>query len=350
MADRRISLDRAGYGLLSRTLAECGRDAATGELRVSGKPGGAFHLRGGLVVAVESPGAPGPEALLLRSGRISGEQWDTLLREPGAGRWPETGLVAHGYAGAAQLRVVRMMALQDAVFAVVAGRVDGVEPLAERSGSGSGPVAPVAIGESPLRLLQEATRKLTALAALPCPVLPDRERPLPAPGTDADDPRVPPARRELLTHADGRRTARDLAFTTGRGLYPVTVELARMLAEGLLRCEDTTPAVLPFPVRTPPSGALSPVRQDRPAPPEAAVRLDEPVPTAEPRPPEPPRPQRPRQPESPESSRPPHRPSKLPRREPGASGITETLAAKRDASWKGFFRLRHRLWSPDSGT
>ncbi|MFI1730722.1 MarR family transcriptional regulator [Streptomyces acidicola] len=368
MADRRISLDRAGYGLLSRTLAECGRDAATGELRVSGRPGGAFHLRGGLVVAVESPGAPGPEALLLRSGRISGEQWDGLLREPGAGRWPEAGLVAHGYAGAAQLRVVRMMALQDAVFAVVAGRVDGVEPLAEPSGSGSGsgsgpgtgrqdavfavvagrvdgveplaepsgsgsgsgPVAPVVIGESPLRLLQEATRKLTALAALPCPVLPDRERPLPAPGTDADDPRVPPARRELLTHADGRRTARDLAFTTGRGVYPVTVELARMLAEGLPRCEDTTPAVLPFPVRTPPSGALSPVRQDRPAPPEAAVRLDEPVPAAAPRPPQ--------------------RPRRLPRREPGASGITETLAAKRDASWKGFFRLRHRLWSPDSGT
>ncbi|MBA2808703.1 MarR family transcriptional regulator [Streptomyces sp. KM273126] len=329
MADRRISLDRAGYGLLSRTLAECGRDAATGELRVSGRPGGAFHLRGGLVVAVESPGAPGPEALLLRSGRISGEQWDGLLREPGAGRWPETGLVAHGYAGAAQLRVVRMMALQNAVFAVVAGRVDGVGPLAEPSGSG--PVAPVAIGESPLRLLQEATRKLTALAALPCPVLPDRERPLPAPGTDADDTRVPPARRELLTHADGRRTARDLAFTTGRGVYPVTVELARMLAEGLLRCEDTTtPAALPVPVRTPPSGALSPVRQDRPAPPEAAVRLDEPVPTAAPRPPQ--------------------RPRKLPRREPGASGITETLAAKRDASWKGFFRLRHRLWSPDSGT
>jgi hypothetical protein len=334
MADRRISLDRAGYGLLSRTLAECGRDVATGELRVSGKPGGAFHLRGGLVVAVESPGAPGPEALLLRSGRISGEQWDGLLREPGAGRWPEAGLIAHGYAGAAQLRVVRMMALQDAVFAVVAGRVDGVEPLAEPSGSG--PVAPVAVGESPLRLLQEATRKLIALAALPCPVLPDRERPLPAPGADADDPRLPPARREILTHADGRHTARDLAFTTGRGVYPVTVELARMLAEGLLRCEDTPPVVLPFPVRTPPTGALSPVRQNAPTEPET-----------------PPRPEAPHAASTaPAATVRLDKPSKLPRREPGASGINETLAATKSgaASWKGFFRLRHRIFTPDSGT
>ncbi|MEW2394589.1 MarR family transcriptional regulator [Streptomyces sp. NPDC046862] len=342
MADRRISLDRAGYGLLSRTLAECGRDVATGELRVSGKPGGAFHLRGGLVVAVESPGAPGPEALLLRSGRISGEQWDGLLREPGAGRWPEAGLVAHGYAGAAQLRVVRMMALQDAVFAVVAGRVDGVEPLAEPSGSG--PVAPVAVGESPLRLLQEATRKLIALAALPCPVLPDRERPLPAPRADAEDPRLPPARREILAHADGRRTARDLAFTTGRGVYPVTVELARMLAEGLLHCEDTPPTALPFQVRTPLTGALIPVRQNAPTETETSPR-PETVTN--------PKALTPRDaPTAPPAVVQLHKPSKLPRREPGASGINETLAATKSgaASWKGFFRLRHRIWTPDSGT
>ncbi|GAA0632488.1 hypothetical protein GCM10009535_05230 [Streptomyces thermocarboxydovorans] len=41
-----------------------------------------------------------------------------LMREPGAGKWPAAGLIAHGYAGAVQLRVVCMMAMQDAVFAI----------------------------------------------------------------------------------------------------------------------------------------------------------------------------------------------------------------------------------------
>jgi hypothetical protein len=94
---------------------------------VSGSPGGTVHLRGGLVVAVESPGAPGPKALLLRSGRIGGEEWAALVRESGGARRPAAGLVAHGCTGAAQLRVVCTMALKDAAFAVVAGSVDDRE-------------------------------------------------------------------------------------------------------------------------------------------------------------------------------------------------------------------------------
>ncbi|MBK3630124.1 MarR family transcriptional regulator, partial [Streptomyces sp. MBT49] len=117
----------SGYELLARDLAACGRDGFTGEVRVLGSPGGVFHLNGGLVVAVESPGAPAPEALLLRSGRIGGEEWAGLVRESGGARWPAAGLISHGYAGAAQLRVVCAMALQDAAFAVVAGSVDGCE-------------------------------------------------------------------------------------------------------------------------------------------------------------------------------------------------------------------------------
>lgn len=82
------SLGRIGYDLLLNALAECGREEFTGALRATGSPGGTFHLRRGLVVGAESPGAPGPEALLLRSRRISGEEWAELVREAGerAGR------------------------------------------------------------------------------------------------------------------------------------------------------------------------------------------------------------------------------------------------------------------------
>src|SRR5262245_29083225 len=106
----------SGHDLLARALAACGREGWTGALRVSGSPGGVLHLRHGLIVAAESPGSPGPEALLLRSGRVDGEQWAALVREGGGARWPAAGLVAGGYAGAAQLAVVCAMALQDAVF------------------------------------------------------------------------------------------------------------------------------------------------------------------------------------------------------------------------------------------
>ncbi|MEU2287916.1 MarR family transcriptional regulator [Streptomyces sp. NPDC013178] len=292
----------SGYELLARDLAACGRDGFTGEVRVSGSPGGTVHLRGGLVVAVESPGAPGPEALLLRSGRIGGEEWAGLVRESGGARWPAAGLIAHGYTGAAQLRVVCAMALQDAAFAVVAGSVDGCE----RGPAAEPPPAGVAVGEPPTRLLQDAARKLNALLALPCPVRPERERPAPAPLSLAAD-RLTALRRELLGHADGRRTARDLAFLTGRGVYTVTVEVARMLGEGLLECSG---APAPIPVRSPPDGA--------------AVRPREPAP-----PPPPP------------IGLPPE-PAALPRRRPGASGITEAIGGERNGtSWKEFFRLRN---------
>ncbi|MET8447238.1 MarR family transcriptional regulator [Streptomyces sp. NPDC005209] len=296
MSDVRDSLGRAGYGRLAHGLLTCGQEGFTGDLRVHGSPGGAFQLRGGLVVAAHSPGAPGPEALLLRSDRIDGDQWADLVRESGGARWPAAGLIAHGYAGAAQLRVVCAMALQDATFAVVAGLIDACERVV-----GTEAHAPVAIGETPARLLQEAVRRLAALTALPHPVRPDRERPLPLAPPDHG---LTPLQQELLAHADGRRTSRDLAFRTGRGVYTVTVEVARMLGEGLLGCAETPAGI---PVLMTPEAPL--VRHRPPAPPPEPV-----VPT----------------------------PAELPRREPGASGITEALdPPKSGASWKGFFRLRH---------
>ncbi|MFI6618263.1 MarR family transcriptional regulator [Streptomyces sp. NPDC050528] len=301
MSGIRDSLGRVGHDLLARALADCGREEFTGGLRVSGRPGGTFHLRGGLVVAVESPGAPGPEALLLRSGRIGGEQWADLVRESGGTRWPLDGLVAHGYAGAAQLRIVCVLALHDAAFAVAAGDVDGCELAPDAQ-----PFAPVSLGEPSARLLQDATRKLAAITALPYPVRPDRERPR-APAHALDEAGLGLLQRELLTHVDGRRTARDLAFRTGRGVYPVTAEVARMLAEGLLECADSP---VPIPVRLPPEAPVV-RRREQPA-------LPPPQFTA---------------------------PAELPRRRPGASGITETLVPEKSgAGWKGFFRLRNGTW------
>ncbi|MEU6353985.1 MarR family transcriptional regulator [Streptomyces sp. NPDC047072] len=246
----------SGYEHLARALAACGRDGFTGELRVVGSPGGIFHLGDGRVVAAESPGAPGPEALLLRSGRVSGEQWAELVRESGGSRWPATALIAHGYAGAAQLRVVCAMALHDAAFAIAAGRVEECERVVTAE-----PFAQLPLGEPVSKLMQDAARRLTALTALPHPVHPDRERPVRV-GTEDG---LSILRRELFTHADGRCTARDLAFRVGRGVYIVTVEVSRMLHEGLLVCVEEPD---PIPVRVIPDGQA--LRQRDPVPMESA--------------------------------------------------------------------------------
>lgn len=76
-------------------------------------------------------------------------------------------LVARGHIRAAELQVVSAMALQDAVFAVLAGDTGECVAVPE-----SGPVVPVAAGEHPPRLLDTAARKLAALSSLRRPCCP----------------------------------------------------------------------------------------------------------------------------------------------------------------------------------
>ena len=247
----RESLDLDGHLRLKAWVARAAAEAVTGALRVPGSPGGVLQFRDGLVVAAESAGAPGAQALLIRTGRVSDEDW---ARDGGA---DHTTATAH--IGAAHREVLQWMANQDALFAVLAGSIDAcaLEPGSSVPGASR--------GQDAAALLDAAFRKLDALALLPRAILPYRER-LIAPSADDSDRtarsgsagmRPPALRTAILDYADGRRTARDIAFVAGRSLYPVTVEMSRMLAEGLLhepppRIErvDTSPVrVLP---RNPP--------------------------------------------------------------------------------------------------
>lgn len=225
----RESLDSDGNVRLKRWLARAAAERITGALRVSGGPGGVLWFRDGLVVAAQSPGAPGVEALLIRTGRVSDEDW---ARDGGVDHAASAGCI-----GAAHRQVLQFMANQDALFAMLVGSIDAcvLEP---------DPSVPHAIqGQDATALLNAAFRKLDALALLPQAVLPHRERLIAA---SADDGRgafesgssgIWPSelRKVILGYADGRRTARDIAFVAGRSLYAVTVEMSRMLVEGLLQ-------------------------------------------------------------------------------------------------------------------
>jgi hypothetical protein len=254
------------FDLLAGALT--GRDAAnaTGTLHVPGNPGGRIHLRNGGIVCVESPGSPGPDALLLRTGRISESEWTAALT---------TG--TRGNIGETELHVVAMMSTQDAAFTMVAGTVEDCVFTLQTLDVAVAMSTPL----DPVRLLQETSRRISSLLALQHPLCPHRDRLAPAPGAHLRD--LGPLRGEILAHATGRRTTRDIAFASGRSVYPVTVEACRMVADGLLSVVPGTAVIsagrqLPVPLRPrqPPSPA--PPQNPPPEPPAGDCGDDVPLP------------------------------------------------------------------------
>jgi hypothetical protein len=203
----------------------------SGVLRIAGDPGGTIQLTGGLVTAVETAGAPSPEVLLLRSGRLSESGWDAAFAAAAsAGRAMSAELIARELVGAGELEALLLTALADAVFVLASGNVEEcwTEP--------GPPVSVLSLepGAGAEHLLAEASRRLELLASLPFPAGWRRERAAAAPGAVRPGARLGAGRDEILALADGRRTPRDLAFALGRGVYATMRQLAGMYQDGLL--------------------------------------------------------------------------------------------------------------------
>lgn len=217
----------------------------TGTVRVSGSPGGTIHLRGGLVGAIETPGAPTATSALLTTGRVDDEAWLTACAtEPDADRLGAH-LVTAGLIGAAELEVVCTAAVHDGAFAMSLGAAGGWD-MGDRE-----PTLVAVPGVEPRVLTDEVARRVGLLgrAGVTAGEL-ARSRPEavgePGPGDAAalegqrGGPWVPPRLRELLDAVNGRRTPRDLAFALGRGLYAVMLDLDRLESQGLIHQEART--------------------------------------------------------------------------------------------------------------
>lgn len=120
-------------------------------------------------------------------------------------------------------------ALRDAAFAVAAGDVEKCVVVGD---PGETPLLTTGGGVAPGLVLADVADRLHEIAALPFPLSPYRDRVVAAGGTDPSG--LPAPRREIVAHATGRHSARDIAFAVGRGLHPVTVEISRMFGEELL--------------------------------------------------------------------------------------------------------------------
>ncbi|WP_327398809.1 hypothetical protein OG194_00740 [Streptomyces sp. NBC_01288] len=199
---------------------------------VTGSPGGSIHVRDGLVVAMETPGAPGIEGLLLRSGRIGEQEWSAVRASDTTHEHLAAELVAQGLVGAGELEVISLSALFDAAFALSLAVPDSWEvtdpvPTLYRN-----------TGVTPERLLGEVSRRVDLLAGEPGSVAAlARTRMRSASTAHLPEPveGLPARHRAVLAAADGRRTARDIAFALGRGLFAVMIDLRHLLDRGLVR-------------------------------------------------------------------------------------------------------------------
>jgi hypothetical protein len=234
---------RLEHGQLGQTLANCAQLRASGVLRVTGEPGGAVHLADGRITAITTPGAPDPEVILLRSGRVPEAGWSAVFAAAAADGRMGVELVKRDLIGAGELEALLRTALADAMFAVVAGLVEDCK-LEEATVSSLLPLDPPAeVGW----LLAEARRRIEVLESLASPIAHDRDRVTTVQGKWT--PRVGPGdgHAEIIALANGRRSARDMAFVLGRGVYSVALQLSRMCDAGLLVIDSSRPASRPRP-------------------------------------------------------------------------------------------------------
>ncbi len=234
------------------------QEGFSGLVTVSGSPGGTIHLERGLVTAIDSPGTPSAETLLLRSRRISEADWSAAATVGAADGRLDRALIAAGVVSAAELEIVCLAAAFDGAFAM------SLSPPGSRevTASAAAPQLPVRPGLEPQLLFDETARRralLTRLWGPPGELARTRFHCSPEAGGGAL--RMPRRYRDLLAAATGRNTPRDIGFGLGRGLFAVMLDLAGMDARRLLvpeaaRSGDAAPSVAP---RTPPTGAPAPV-------------------------------------------------------------------------------------------
>jgi hypothetical protein len=252
-----------GAGALDGALRKARDERFTGRLGARDAAGIGIHLVDGLITAVVTPMAPGPDSLLVKSGRVGQADWSWAVDATGGHEALDEALFSRSLVGRGELDVIRAAALFDGIFAVLLDAPAAWE--AEQGGaSGFEPVLPLTPGVPPETALAEAARRHAQLSRRwGRPAQLARTRPLATAKAAQQGPGITPRHRELVLCANGRRTPRDIAFVLGRGLYAVMIDICQAERRGLLQTrEQAAPATLP---------SAAP-RRAEPAPDEAGTR------------------------------------------------------------------------------
>ncbi len=158
-----------------------------------------------------------------------------------AGRPMGQELTARGLIGTGELEALLRLTLADAVFALASGTITEYRSEPGRVEA----VLPLAGGEDASWLLAEAARRVRVLESLPGGV--DQGWVAAAAGAHPADT-APGGQALILALANGRRTARDIAFAAGYGLYATRLQLARM-HQARLVVTETVRGTRPHPVQ-----------------------------------------------------------------------------------------------------
>jgi hypothetical protein len=176
--------------------------------------------------------------ILLRSGRVGEQSWATAFAAGAASGRMGAELHTRGLVGSGELEALLRVVLADGMFVLASGHTEAWE--VEKAPTDH--LLPLSPAADPSWLLSEAARRMRALQALPTPIEHDRDRLTPVAGLLPPGGTAGAAQDKLLALANGRRTARDMAFVLGRGVFAVTLQLARMHEAGLVMIDSRRPA------------------------------------------------------------------------------------------------------------
>ncbi|MCM3887034.1 hypothetical protein [Frankia sp. R82] len=241
----------AGADRLLTTLVSCAEDAFTGSLDVVGAASGRVAFQDGLIIDAVTSAAPGVESLLLRSGRIAEPEWTAVYAAAAPTGQLAALLVERGLLGRAGVQILARTSVMDALFALAGSAWLEVTRTPARTSpdAAAAPLLPVQPGVDAGWAVREISRRLTIAGGWHTYLgLGPQTRPRLAP----EPARMPTAAPQvsLLARVNGRRTARDLAFSLGRGIYPVLTDLAFLATTGWIVLSPSSghpPSAVPEP-------------------------------------------------------------------------------------------------------
>jgi hypothetical protein len=214
---------------LPTALRQAAGAHGSGTMHVSGDPGGVVYLTGGEVSYIDTPAAPGLDVLVVRSGRVGEQDWLAAFTAGQVTHEVGNALVAHGLLGRRELEVFTLSAVFDASLCVLP-MTSGSYHFRPGTRHWLGAIRPVGVD----MLMREVARRQAMLDRLGGPALPQTATAVPVRRLQGGRVTITARQWEILMHANGQHSIRDLAWMLGRGVFAITVEIHRLITRGLL--------------------------------------------------------------------------------------------------------------------
>ncbi|GAA0227603.1 hypothetical protein [Cryptosporangium japonicum] len=291
-ATHREGLESGSWRSVTEALDESTANRVTGALHVDGRISGSIYLIDGEVYYVHTPVAPGVDCLLQASGTVPAAAFQSAWTTGAAAGQVGDVLIKSGALSRGEAELCTAAAITDGAYALLTAVPVDTGPVRFAAGEGHwwGPVR--RIGAAALDV--QIRKRMRLLERTP-------------PGNVDDQPVVAAGRLgrhhvvltdlqwELIVHANGRRTPRELARLLGRSAFSAILESRRLITAGLIqvaRPEQASQPAAPVPAAPVPAAPVpaAPVPAARPASVPAVggggtgaepARATEPAPTTE---------------------------------------------------------------------